>query len=166
MKFAAYSTLLALAASGAAAFPAATMRALAEARANAFEGLPREFVERQGVGLPPVSACEYMKRDCRTCCHEVNPKKYAVPDNFGLPRAPLSQQPFDAKLQTISLSGEHEWRAPGPDDQRGPCPGLNAAANHGYLPRDGIATRETVINGLHEMTGLSTDALVCEYYPA
>jgi len=163
MKFAAYSTLLALAASGAAAFPAATMRALAEARANAFEGLPREFVERQGVGLPPVAACEYMIDQVHDTMKLTLQK---VPDNFGTLRAPLSQQPFDAKLQTISLSGEHEWRAPGPDDQRGPCPGLNAAANHGYLPRDGIATRETVINGLHEMTGLSTDALVCEYDPA
>ncbi|KAL4803342.1 Chloroperoxidase [Aspergillus unguis] len=30
-----------------------------------------------------------------------------------------------------------EWKAPGPDDSRGPCPGLNTLANHGYLPRDG-----------------------------
>ncbi|KAK9422061.1 putative Heme haloperoxidase family profile domain-containing protein [Seiridium unicorne] len=30
-----------------------------------------------------------------------------------------------------------EWIAPGPDDSRGPCPGLNTLANHGYLPRDG-----------------------------
>lgn len=26
---------------------------------------------------------------------------------------------------------EHEFRRPGPNDQRGQCPGLNAAANHG-----------------------------------
>ncbi|KAL4757798.1 peroxidase family protein [Aspergillus foveolatus] len=30
-----------------------------------------------------------------------------------------------------------EWIAPGPDDSRGPCPGLNTLANHGYLPRNG-----------------------------
>jgi len=31
----------------------------------------------------------------------------------------------------------YEFKAPGPDDSRGPCPGLNLLANHGYLPRDG-----------------------------
>ncbi|KAI5465041.1 Chloroperoxidase [Mariannaea sp. PMI_226] len=31
----------------------------------------------------------------------------------------------------------HEYRAAGPFDSRSPCPGLNALANHGYLPRDG-----------------------------
>ncbi|KAJ7797762.1 Peroxidase, family 2-domain-containing protein [Mycena olivaceomarginata] len=31
----------------------------------------------------------------------------------------------------------HEWKAPGPGDVRGPCPGLNTLANHGYLPRNG-----------------------------
>ncbi|KAJ5325730.1 Chloroperoxidase [Penicillium brevicompactum] len=31
----------------------------------------------------------------------------------------------------------HEWHAPFPSDSRSPCPGLNAMANHGYLPRSG-----------------------------
>ncbi|KAL6863652.1 Peroxidase, family 2 domain-containing protein [Trichoderma novae-zelandiae] len=31
----------------------------------------------------------------------------------------------------------NEWQAPGPDDSRGPCPGLNSLANHGFLPRSG-----------------------------
>jgi hypothetical protein len=30
-----------------------------------------------------------------------------------------------------------EYRSPGPNDIRGPCPGLNALANHGFLHRDG-----------------------------
>lgn len=38
---------------------------------------------------------------------------------------------FDPKDQLVSVSGEHVWAAPGPGDIRGPCPGLNAAANHG-----------------------------------
>lgn len=29
------------------------------------------------------------------------------------------------------------WRRPSQHDSRSPCPALNAAANHGYLPRDG-----------------------------
>ncbi|KAK5164869.1 uncharacterized protein LTR77_009533 [Saxophila tyrrhenica] len=31
----------------------------------------------------------------------------------------------------------HEWSPPGPFDSRSPCPGLNALANHGWLPRSG-----------------------------
>ncbi|KAK1830941.1 Peroxidase, family 2-domain-containing protein [Podospora conica] len=30
----------------------------------------------------------------------------------------------------------HGWMAPGPNDSRSPCPGLNVMANHGYLPRN------------------------------
>ncbi|KAJ3755156.1 Peroxidase, family 2-domain-containing protein [Lentinula raphanica] len=31
----------------------------------------------------------------------------------------------------------HQWQAPLPTDLRGPCPGLNTLANHGFLPRNG-----------------------------
>ncbi|KIK68713.1 hypothetical protein GYMLUDRAFT_36202 [Collybiopsis luxurians FD-317 M1] len=31
----------------------------------------------------------------------------------------------------------HRWVAPGEDDLRSPCPGMNILANHGFLPRDG-----------------------------
>ncbi|WPG98725.1 Cloroperoxidase [Acrodontium crateriforme] len=65
---------------------------------------------------------------------------------------------FDAASQLVSVSGEHEWRAPGPGDIRGPCAGLNAAANHGYLPRNGIATAETINTGLREAFNLALDA--------
>lgn len=39
---------------------------------------------------------------------------------------------FNAKAQYIDVSegSGHEYRAPGPTDLRGPCPGLNALANH------------------------------------
>jgi hypothetical protein len=53
--------------------------------------------------------------------------------------------PFDAKSQYIDTTGQYAFKAPGPTDQRGPCPGLNAMANHGYLPHDGIATIEQYI---------------------
>jgi hypothetical protein len=38
---------------------------------------------------------------------------------------------FDAQKQFIDVSpgSGHEWQAPGPQDLRGPCPGLNAFAN-------------------------------------
>ena len=40
--------------------------------------------------------------------------------------------------QLIDVTGEHAWVAPGPKDIRGPCPGLNALANHGYFPHSGV----------------------------
>jgi len=36
---------------------------------------------------------------------------------------------FDAAAQYISNKGQYAFVAPGPNDQRGPCPGLNAMAN-------------------------------------
>lgn len=38
---------------------------------------------------------------------------------------------FDAEKQYIDVSpgSGHEWQAPGPNDLRGVCPGLNAFAN-------------------------------------
>lgn len=36
---------------------------------------------------------------------------------------------FNAAAQRIDVSGAHTFVPPGPGDQRGPCPGLNALAN-------------------------------------
>ncbi|KAF1818800.1 Cloroperoxidase [Dissoconium aciculare CBS 342.82] len=87
---------------------------------------------------------------------------------IGLPAVPFPEWPglpthalynkFDAAAQHVSVSGKHEYRAPGPGDIRGPCAGLNAAANHGYIPRDGIATAEAINTGLWEAFGLDASA--------
>jgi len=57
--------------------------------------------------------------------------------NTGLP--PLG---FDAADQFVDVSdsGPHPFKAPGPGDKRGQCPGLNAASNHGFFPRNGLPT--------------------------
>jgi hypothetical protein len=55
-------------------------------------------------------------------------------------QTPFSTPPFDAQAQYVDTTGPYSFVAPGPNDQRGPCPGLNAMANHGYLPHNGIAT--------------------------
>lgn len=39
----------------------------------------------------------------------------------------------------------YKFKAPGPGDSRGPCPGLNLLANYGYLPRDGYVTYGQVL---------------------
>lgn len=44
---------------------------------------------------------------------------------------------FDEEDAFVDITGEHQYIAPAESDIRGPCPGLNAAANHGYLPRNG-----------------------------
>ncbi|KAJ7261525.1 Chloroperoxidase [Mycena rebaudengoi] len=51
--------------------------------------------------------------------------------------------PTDTGLKRIP-DAAHPYIAPGPNDQRGPCPGMNTLANHGYIPRNGIATFEQI----------------------
>ncbi|CAF1052531.1 unnamed protein product [Didymodactylos carnosus] len=60
------------------------------------------------------------------------------PDSLSRTRR-LSQKP-------LSTSGDYAYKAPGPNDKRGPCPGLNALANNGYMNRNGISTPEQVIS--------------------
>lgn len=55
---------------------------------------------------------------------------------------------FDEEDQLVKLNGANAYVAPSPGDIRGPCPGLNAAANHGFLPRDGIVSIEETVAGL------------------
>jgi hypothetical protein len=51
----------------------------------------------------------------------------------------------------------HPYIPPGPGDQRGPCPGLNTLANHGYLPRNGIVSVQDLINGAQEGFNMGYD---------
>ena len=79
------------------------------------------------------------------------------PEHPGLPNHALFDE-FDPEEQLVDVHGDHEYQDPGPNDIRGPCPGLNAAANHNYLPRSGIATLEAVNTGLWEAFGLDNTA--------
>lgn len=49
---------------------------------------------------------------------------------------------FDASAQLIDVTGAHAFVPPNfaAGDLRGPCPGLNALANHNYLPHNGFAS--------------------------
>jgi Peroxidase, family 2 len=62
--------------------------------------------------------------------------------------------PFDAAQQYVSNQGTHAFVVPSGSDQRGPCPGLNAMANHNYLPHNGIGTMEDFITGTQEAFGM------------
>ena len=49
---------------------------------------------------------------------------------------------FNAAAQYVDITpgSGHAFQTPGTNDKRGPCPGLNAAANHNFIPRSGIVT--------------------------
>ncbi|KAI5241383.1 Cloroperoxidase [Aureobasidium subglaciale] len=66
---------------------------------------------------------------------------------------------FNAAEQYVNVSAGsgHEYVAPGPNDLRGPCPGLNAFANHGFLPHSGYATIQQFIDTTEEVVGMGTD---------
>lgn len=61
---------------------------------------------------------------------------------------------FDAKEQFVSTTGANAFVVPKKTDIRGPCPGLNAAANHGYLNHNGITTTTQTAAGLAAAYGL------------
>ncbi|EOD48621.1 putative oxidase protein [Neofusicoccum parvum] len=69
------------------------------------------------------------------------------------------QTGFDAGAQTVSTTGEHAFVAPNfaAGDQRGPCPGLNAAANHGYIDHSGVDTFNNILAGVNEAYGMALD---------
>ena len=71
--------------------------------------------------------------------------------------AAAGDPPFDANAQYVSTTGDHAYQAPGPGDIRGPCPGLNAMANHNYLPRNGYATVPQFIAGTRDAFGMGED---------
>ena len=51
----------------------------------------------------------------------------------------------------------YEFQAPGPSDSRGPCPGLNLLANHGYLPRNGHVTFQQVLEATSRGFNMGAD---------
>ncbi|KAF2228837.1 Cloroperoxidase [Viridothelium virens] len=72
-------------------------------------------------------------------------------------QAPGVTPPFDPSLQYVDTTGQYAFVAPGEGDQRGPCPGLNAMANHGYLPHNGVATISEFIEGTGKVFGMGVD---------
>ncbi|KAF9885757.1 hypothetical protein FE257_012339 [Aspergillus nanangensis] len=49
---------------------------------------------------------------------------------------------FSLMNKPVDVTGDHEFQPPNWElgDQRGPCPGLNALANHAYIPRSGVVS--------------------------
>ncbi|TVY23957.1 Aromatic peroxygenase [Lachnellula hyalina] len=66
---------------------------------------------------------------------------------------------FNAAAQYVSTTGAHTFVPPDFDagDVRGPCPGLNAMANHGYLPHNGVGGHLDFIQGTLDVFGMAAD---------
>ncbi|RPA86082.1 Cloroperoxidase [Ascobolus immersus RN42] len=63
--------------------------------------------------------------------------------------------PFDHELQHIDTSSQHQFKPPRSTDHRGPCPALNALANHGYISRTGRTNMEEASKAVNSVFGLS-----------
>lgn len=65
---------------------------------------------------------------------------------------------YNAQEQYVDLtSDEHKFIPPGPGDIRGPCPGLNLLANHGYLNRNGVTNLFQGIDAIGKVFGVEAD---------
>ncbi|KKA31096.1 hypothetical protein TD95_001789 [Thielaviopsis punctulata] len=60
---------------------------------------------------------------------------------------------------SVAARDDYEWKAPSATDRRSPCPMVNALANHGYLPRDGLdVSMDDLITGFAAAVNLAPDA--------
>lgn len=64
---------------------------------------------------------------------------------------------FDAMTTPVDVNGDHAFQPPADGEQRGPCPGLNALANHGYVSRDGIVSLAEVVSAINEVYGMGVE---------
>lgn len=123
--------ILGLLAATAAAWPAAIMDTVMRSP---------ELTERMSDALSSLEKRAYPKADGATAIFEPAPT-------------------FNKNAQYVDVTdgSGHEWQAPGPNDLRGPCPGLNAFANHGFLPRNGYATITQFIDATTNVVGMGAD---------
>jgi hypothetical protein len=54
----------------------------------------------------------------------------------------------------------HAFIAPGSHDVRGPCPGMNLLANHGFIARNGITNFNEIVSALINVFNLGYDHAV------
>ncbi|CAF1084881.1 unnamed protein product [Adineta steineri] len=55
---------------------------------------------------------------------------------------------------------DHPFIPPGPNDIRGPCPGLNTAANHGYINRTGITNFDELVTMQQDLYNFASDTAI------
>ena len=63
------------------------------------------------------------------------------------------RQGFDPTAQYIDVSNAHAFIAPSASDLRGPCPAMNALANHGYIARNGYTNFQGSLDAITKVYG-------------
>ncbi|KAF7536945.1 heme-thiolate peroxidase [Neopestalotiopsis clavispora] len=88
---------------------------------------------------------------------EITPEKL----HEGLLKLKNKRLLFDPLTTPIDVTGDHEFQAPDLDggDMRGPCPGLNALANHNYIPRDGVVGFLDLIDAGNTIYGMGIELI-------
>ncbi|KIM43689.1 hypothetical protein M413DRAFT_443597 [Hebeloma cylindrosporum] len=82
----------------------------------------------------------------------------------GVPESPPG--PLNDTSAKLVNDKKHPWKPAGKKDIRGPCPGLNTLASHGWLPRDGVATPAQIVNAVQEGFNMGNDLAVFVTYAA
>ncbi|KAG8213300.1 heme-thiolate peroxidase [Butyriboletus roseoflavus] len=67
-----------------------------------------------------------------------------------VPGAQPLPPPISDTSAKLVYDAAHPYQPDHPGDIRGPCPGLNTLASHGYLSRTGVATPAEIINAVQE----------------
>lgn len=109
------------------------------------------------VSAFPAMAMDALTEPLKARALEMKPRAINAASPQGAGALPLVPPPFDAKAQYVSNKGAHKFVAPGPGDARGQCPGLNALANHNYLPHNGKATIQQFIDATNTGFGMAKD---------
>ncbi|CAD6892422.1 unnamed protein product [Tilletia controversa] len=109
--------------------PAAVVLSATALAANAFPHLAQGWEHRSLSGMS-AETVEYITA------------RQAVVGAFP---APSPQTDTSSKLVN---DASHPYKAPRATDQRGPCPGLNTLANHGYLNRTGIVSPQDIVKAV------------------
>lgn len=65
----------------------------------------------------------------------------------------------DPLTEPVDVTGSHAFVPPdfASGDQRGPCPGLNALANHNYIDHSGVTTLVESVAAMNEVFGMGVD---------
>ncbi|KAL2064663.1 hypothetical protein VTL71DRAFT_3801 [Oculimacula yallundae] len=111
---------------------------------------PSYWAQQLDKAQPGILESEHIKR----AVENLQQNRAVDETNCG----PVPCSVFNAEEQLVSITGEHAFVAPVKGkDLRGPCPGLNAAANHGYIPHNGVLNSQETITGLANAYGMGPD---------
>ncbi|KIS72423.1 uncharacterized protein UMAG_00822 [Mycosarcoma maydis] len=128
-------------------------------------GEPSHF-EKRLISANPLKI-QGMINDLKSKVAELN-SNITFPDAGDLLKAKITDITPDSIYKSFGVRrdlgllppGEdkyHPWQAPPRGAKRGPCPGLNTIANHGYIPRNGIVNPIQLMVGTFQALNLSPD---------